>query len=78
MLPAKKRRQQGAGARPCDPRALKSTALGSIHDRRASQPIFSEPVRRIGLGHPLWRDPERIFLAYRKEKTPSAFGYFFI
>jgi hypothetical protein len=51
--------------------------LRSIHDR-ANQPIFSEPVRRIGLGHPLWRDPERIFLAYRKEKTPSAFGYFFI
>ena len=53
-------------------------ALGSIHDRRASQPIFSEPVRRIGLGHPLRRDPERIFSAYRKEQMPGAFGYFFI
>jgi hypothetical protein len=53
-------------------------ALRSIHDRRASQPIFSEPVRRIGLGHPLRRDPERIFSVYGKEKMPGAFGYFFI
>jgi len=52
-------------------------ALGSIDDRRAGEPIFSEPVRRIGLGHPLRRDPERISSVYRKEKTPGAFGYFF-
>ena len=69
--------QHHFGHTPCDPRTIKSTALGSMDDRRADKPIFSEPVRRIGHGHPLRRDPKRIFSVYRKEKTPGAFGYFF-
>src|SRR5580704_7431795 len=71
MLPAKSAGSKVRGAKPLRPQRDKIKALGSIHDPRASQPIFSEPVRRIGLGHPLRRDPERIFSAYRKEKMPA-------
>lgn len=53
----------------------KEKALRAACNHSEGPADSSEPVRRIGLGSPLGRDPSRIRHRVQREKTLHAFGY---